>query len=236
MPFFTRSGELVYKRENDSFKTAMVSLPIRSNAGDDWVRVIGKLFTIPTRDSNLRPHPTMTSASPHDRRSGSSPPQFRLRTLMLFVAAICVSLALMRVIGAYGSAVLILVLLSIFAHVAGNALGTKLRDQRKQRSSHEAGDARPLTESDFAPTTRLSRGDSLGITIVVVVCVGAVGGASIGAYLLYQTLGDKATVANMSLGITAFAIIGGFAGFLTSTFLKVLIGANIEAWRNGKGP
>ena len=162
--------------------------------------------------------------------------------MMLFVAAICVSLALMRIIGPYGSFVLILFLLSVFAHVAGNAIGTKLRDQTNRRSPREAGEAsadgpaRPLTESDFAPTTRLSRGDSLGITIVVVVCVGAVVGASIGAYLLYQTLGDKATIANMSLGITACAIIGGFAGFAASTFLKVLIGANVDAWRNGKGP
>ena len=161
---------------------------------------------------------------------------------MLFVAAICVSLALMRIIGPYGSAVLILFLLSVLAHVAGNAIGTKLRDQSNRRSSREAGDTsttgpeRPLAESDFAPTTRLSRGDSLGLTIVVVVCVSAVTGGSVGAYLLYQTLGDKATVANMSLGITAFAIIGGIAGFAASTFLKVLIGANVEAWRDGKGP
>ena len=161
---------------------------------------------------------------------------------MLFVAAICVSLALMRVIGPYGSLVLILFLLSVFAHVAGNAIGTKLRNQGNQPSPREEGDsaatgpARPLAESDFAPATRLSRGDSLGRTIVVIVCVGAVVGAGVGAYLLYTTLGDKATIANMSLGITAFAIIGGFAGFAASTFVKVLIAANVDAWRNGKSP
>ena len=161
---------------------------------------------------------------------------------MLFVAAICISLALMKVIGPYGSFVLILFLLSIFAHVAGNAIGTKLRDQGNRPSPRDEGDttstgpARPLAESDFAPATRLSRGDSLGRSIVVVVCVGAAIGAGVGAYLLFITLGDKATFANMSLGITAFAIIGGFAGFAASTFVKVLIAANIDAWRNGKSP
>ena len=179
---------------------------------------------------------------PPDRRAGLSPPQFGLRSLMLFVAAICVSLALMKVVGPYGSFVLILFLLSVLAHVAGNAIGTKLRDQGSRTISGDGregtsatGGSRQLTAVDFAPVTRLSRRSSLGVTIVVVVCVGVVTGASVGAYLLYTTLGEKATVANMALGVTAFGVIGGFVGFAASTFLKVLVAANLEAWWNGEG-
>jgi hypothetical protein len=47
-------------------------------------------------------------------------------------------------------------------------------------------------------------------------------------------VGDKATWANMSLGIVAFGVIGGILGFLTSSFLKVMIVANVEAWETEK--
>jgi len=55
-----------------------------------------------------------------------------------------------------------------------------------------------------------------------------------GGYWLGQSLGAKATLANMAFGICAFAVIGGILGFLLGTFLKVLVAANLEAWRNGE--
>ena len=49
-------------------------------------------------------------------------------------------------------------------------------------------------------------------------------------------LGRKATLGNVSFGVGAFLVIGGILGYLAGTFLKVLVAANVEAWRNGEPP
>lgn len=56
------------------------------------------------------------------------PPQFSLRALLLGVAAVAALLGLMVAIGPAGSALCLLLLALAIAHVAGNALGTLLRD------------------------------------------------------------------------------------------------------------
>ncbi len=64
-----------------------------------------------------------------DRPISQSLPQFRLRTLFLVVTYLAVVFALMGVIGPIASTALLLLLAMIALHVAGNALGTRLRDE-----------------------------------------------------------------------------------------------------------
>ncbi len=61
-------------------------------------------------------------------------PQFRLRTLMWFVALLAVLFAVMGVIGPLASTGLLMFLVLIGLHVAGNAVGTTLRDSAPRRS------------------------------------------------------------------------------------------------------
>lgn len=168
---------------------------------------------------------------------GLPPPQFRLRSLLIFVGLLCILLALAKVVGSYATLILVLFLLTVVAHVVGNAIGTRLRENNG--SQHRQGDesaemvglSEKLTAQHFAPTTRLSRNHRLGMIVVVCVVTGAIGGSILGGWLLSLAVGNKATWANMSVGVIAMGVLGGFFGFLSSSFLKVLIAANLEAWK-----
>ena len=65
---------------------------------------------------------------PTDRRAGLKPPQFRLSTLLWGMAALSALFAAMTWVGPLAAFGLVLLALSIVAHVAGNALGTRLRE------------------------------------------------------------------------------------------------------------
>src|SRR5882724_10455066 len=102
------------------------------------------------------------------------PPQFGLRTLLLVVTACGVLLALRQWFSLSPIAIVALILLatSVFCHVAGNVIGTRLRDigdgtdvwKGEQRRC-----SKQLEPHDFAPVTRLSQRQSLGASILVVV-------------------------------------------------------------------
>src|SRR4051812_40695997 len=98
--------------------------------------------------------------APDDRRLPLSPPKFRLRTLLLIVSLLCILLAIITSLDAYGMFAAIMLVLSIIAHFVGAAIGHQLRDH----GSQPAEDApkveeryRAVQPAEFAPTTRLSR-------------------------------------------------------------------------------
>ena len=70
----------------------------------------------------------MTDSPPKssDTRPGLKPPQFGLKTLFWLVALLCGVLATLQWSPLIGAAVLLLGA-AVFAHVAGNALGSRLR-------------------------------------------------------------------------------------------------------------
>ena len=107
-----------------------------------------------------------------DRKSTLSL-QFSLRTLMLLMVGVAVTVLVVREIhhwfGPAYAAVVILTILSIFAHVAGAALGGQLRSSKdvpQPEAVEEDGDEEELEsrliqpmeaqKSDFAPQTQLS--------------------------------------------------------------------------------
>lgn len=178
-----------------------------------------------------------------DLRAGLRPPQFGLRMLLIVVSLFCVFLAVAKWLGPAFTIFMLIMLVGVLGHVVGNALGTQLRDtgSRRWKDSPVAPAESPspqetpaLRSVDFAPPSRLTRRQSLGPIVLLFPVVGSALLATIGGYWLGGALGEKATLGRMAFGVGAFAVIGGILGFLGGAFLKVLIGANVEAWDNGE--
>src|SRR5436190_9785699 len=160
------------------------------------------------------------------------PPQFGLRTLLALVAACGGLLALRQWLDPIAIAAIAFLALSIFCHVAGNCLGTRLR---------EIGDNRDLSRDDpsstrisprpqdFAPVTHLGRRHSLGWTIVVASSVGLASGAIGGGLWTFAVSRGQAGALNIAVGVIAFGILGGLAAFATVGFAQVLFGAFWQA-------
>lgn len=181
-----------------------------------------------------------TATSPiTDRRPSLKPPQFRLRTLMWTVAVICVLLAAMKTAGPTASLILGLLVLAVIAHVMGNALGTRLRENG-DRPLPEDGqiDAtfsifhRKARRGDYAPATRLRDRVSLGRAVFVIIAVGALIGAASGGGVLAWANWERATILNIAMGTFASAVLGGFLGFVSSSFIEVAFGALSHALRD----
>ncbi len=177
---------------------------------------------------------------PNDLRPGLRPPQFRLSTLMWLVAALCAVFALAGVVGPYGTLVLVLFVLAVFAHVAGNALGTRLRENgdRPQppddRTPLKLPLNRPPLQDEFAPKTQLGERRPMPWTHLIVTCSGVLVGASLGGLLLTLLNWDRITIASMLFAIFACGVLGGLAGFGIGSFVRVMIGVQSQALREAK--
>jgi hypothetical protein len=186
---------------------------------------------------------TPPDPSTEDLRAGLRPPQFGLRMLLIGVTLFCIFLAAAKWLGPAITLVAIVLLAGVLGHIAGNALGTQLRDTGSRHwkdvaaTSEEIASraaAPTIQSSDFAPPSKLTQRQSLGPIVLLFPVVGSAILAAVGGYWLGGALGEKATLGRMIFGVCAFAVIGAILGFLAGTFLKVLIGANVEAWRNGE--
>ncbi|HEY2413724.1 MAG TPA: hypothetical protein VGI40_15850 [Pirellulaceae bacterium] len=161
------------------------------------------------------------------------PPQFGLRTLFALVAAICVLLALRQWISPLAIAALAFLAVSIFCHVAGNAIGTRLRqigDLPEPASSEPAPSTRRSPKpQDFAPPTQLSRRSNLGWMIIVASSIGVTTGAIGGGLWTFAAGHGHVEPVNIIVGVIAFAFLGGIAAFATFGFVQVLGGAIRQA-------
>ena len=138
--------------------------------------------------------------------------------LAVVVAIACAAIGWLGIAGWLGAAV---VAASIAAHVAGNALGTRLRD---------------ATDRDLDPgRTRFSRGtpplppaqpthleirSPLGRLVPVSAGIGAGCGGLAGSVAL-ATL-TEASAAGAILGGVSSAVIGGLFGFLLASFVEIV--------------
>src|SRR3954467_442153 len=116
-------------------------------------------------------HPKSEIQNPKSLR----PPQFGLRTLLALVAACGGLLALRQWLDPIAIAAIAFLAVSVFCHVAGNCLGTRLRaiGDRPDFPPDDSPAARNLPRpQDFAPVTHLGRRNSLGWTIVIATSVG----------------------------------------------------------------
>lgn len=177
--------------------------------------------------------------SPHEHVTpGLQPPQFRLRTMFWFIALLCAVFALMGTVGPLGAAALVLFVLAAIAHVAGNSLGTRLRASGDQSHATGAGDkaTRPgsLSENDYAPKSKLAERYSLGATIVVLTTLGVILGAGGGGFGLALLNWERLTWPALVLAGVACGVLGGLIGFCASSFVHVLLGAQLQALRGAR--
>lgn len=162
------------------------------------------------------------------------PPQFGLRTLLLVISVAAVLLGLSRWLSPISLAAVILLILSIIAHVAGNIIGSRLRDGRAGHSpatdKHEH--TGPLHEHHFAPVTKLGHRHSLGWLPLVSAVTGGVIGATVGGgwtAVLIQRSFDWLPVV---IATIAFGVLGALGGFVTAGFIKAFNDAWSEAAKN----
>lgn len=146
--------------------------------------------------------------------------QFRLRTVMLSVTLCGAGFALMNAVGPVWSAICFFTLLLIALHVVGNALGTRLREEALADAELE-NEERPVCRMPpptlARPAKRLALHTPLGRWIAVVTTIGIVGGGTLGE--IFFT--GHATQAALVVGTVSSAVLGGFAAFLASSFLRV---------------
>src|SRR2546423_5832014 len=160
------------------------------------------------------------------------PPQFGLRTLFALVAACGGLLALRQWLDPIAIAAIAFLALSMFCHVAGNCLGTRLReigDNRDLPPDDPSSTRTSPRPQDFAPVTHLGRRHSLGWTIVVASSVGLASGAIGGGLWTFAASRGPPGILNIAVGVIAFGILGGLAAFATVGLAQVLLGAIWQA-------
>jgi hypothetical protein len=166
------------------------------------------------------------------------PPQYGLRTLLIVVSSAAALLGLWQWLSPIMFAAVLLLLLSIVAHVAGNVIGSRLRDGILKAKGIEHDPDRPqstlLRDHHFAPVTKLGRRQSLGwiplVSALAGLLIGGAGGGSATAFLLARDFDWFPVV----IAACAFGALGGFGGFLVVGFIQALGEAWHEAAREHK--
>jgi hypothetical protein len=163
-----------------------------------------------------------------DRRPGIGPPRFGLRTLLMLMTGFCLMLVSYVWFGAYVAMLVGLFALAVLGHVAGNWLGTKLRDAGDQhlppehagQVTHSKARGKTLEPQHFAPKSNLHQRSPLPRYVIFTVLGGALLAALGGGLLVWLLNGPRATWSNVAAGGTAFGALGAMATFLVVAFLQ----------------
>jgi hypothetical protein len=135
-------------------------------------------------------------------------------SLAVLIGFTCAAIGWLGLAGWLGALV---VVGSLAAHVAGNALGTRLRDETDERLEKPLRRATPIPAHE---PSLLNGRASLGRLVPVSVGIGAVCGGVAGSYALVLATG--ASYAGAALGGVSSAVIGGLGGFLAASFVEVI--------------
>ncbi|HEX7377228.1 MAG TPA: hypothetical protein VF278_08955 [Pirellulales bacterium] len=165
-----------------------------------------------------------TIAAPSEPGLATSPWQFRLRSMLVWVAALSGLFAVMHLIGAVWSAMLVWFLILAFAHVTANFWGTHVAPRERQS---RLGDPWPDSGapgphfSVMAGAERLRESRQPGWPMLVATVVGALVGGMLGALLMISLRFDHVGYSGVVVGTVSAAIVGGFLGFLTGSFAVI---------------
>lgn len=169
-----------------------------------------------------------------DFRPPLRPPQFSLRSLLLLVTLCAIVCALANVLPPMAIAGLVFLIVSVFAHIAGNAIGTRLRENGSRRV--DANDAPIIGAKDpgpaaprCAPPTKLSERQSLGWPALAATFTGLLIGGGGGGIWTFRMFGPHVAEISVVVAVLAFAALGGFAAFLAFGFAQVGFGALRQA-------
>jgi hypothetical protein len=160
----------------------------------------------------------------------SNSSQFTLRALFAVVALFAIVFALLRYGGGAAAMVVITFGALIAAHVVGNSLGTRLRDDVSREMN-----PRPAHLPQRVPSTpvpidrRLHERTPIGRVILITTGGAAFTAAVLGGAALF--LWTSAGPSGWLVGTLSSAVVGGFVGFLLASFLEMTIRAWWQAAR-----
>jgi len=176
-----------------------------------------------------------TTHQPDDREAGLGPPRFTLRALLVVVTLAGCLFGLMTALGGVWSMAILMFLCLIAAHVAGNSLGTRLRDRASRRTTDElrlpsSNPAPASVKLEVAAPHSLNQRVRLNRLTPVMTAGGALAGGALGG-MLSAGVYPEAGAAAVGLGVISAAVLGAFAGFAASSFFSVARAALGEALR-----
>lgn len=167
----------------------------------------------------------MPPAPPLPRLSSSLP--MTIRTFSWLAVVVGVTMAAVSWLGIAGTLAILVGIACVAAHVAGNAIGTSMRDATDRESRSRTDSV--VMVPDRRPPTLLERGESLGRLVPVSAGIGGLAGGVIGTACLVMFVGSS--LPGAVLGGLSSAVIGGIGGFLIASFVEVVRSAFREADR-----
>jgi hypothetical protein len=163
--------------------------------------------------------PAEEGAHPGD--DGPPPLQFSLKTLLVLTTLACAAFAVVSRLSMLGAVALVWLLMLMAAHVSGNAWGSRAtaRSTRFRKPGTDgAGNPGLLA---CAPQTHLGRQATLGLSMAVMVGVGAAIGSVVGLALIWRHNHGGLGPTGILMGAFSSAVIGAFLSFLACSCLKV---------------
>jgi hypothetical protein len=143
----------------------------------------------------------------------------RLVTYSWLAVVLAVACAAIGWLGLAGWMAAVVLLASVGMHVAGNAIGTRLRESTDRDLGRRPASASAAPLPDYRPT-HLERRSSLGLLVPVAVGIGAACGGTAGTTALLTF--TASSPAGALLGGVSSAVIGGLLGFLGASFVEVV--------------
>ncbi len=145
----------------------------------------------------------------------------RLVTYSWLTVVVAMACAAIGWLGLAGWMAAVVVLASVAMHVAGNALGTRMREAADRERDARSLESRPAA-LPVAPAEpgRLERRETLGRLVPVSAGIGAVIGGLAGSMML--AVFTRSSAAGAILGGASSAVIGGLFGFLAASFVEIL--------------
>ena len=154
----------------------------------------------------------------------------KLSTYSSLAVVVAVAIAAIGWLGLAGWIAVVVIVASVGMHVAGNAIGTRLRDEADRSladrgSSHGYGDLQAYGDwiRSAMPQRRpgrLEKTESLGRLVPVSSVIGGAIGGVAGAMALALVV--KSSLAGALLGGVSSAVIGGLLGFLGASFVEII--------------
>ncbi|MEI6238924.1 MAG: hypothetical protein WCR51_00910 [Planctomycetia bacterium] len=144
----------------------------------------------------------------------------RLVTYSWLVVVVAVACAAITWLGIAGWMAAVVVIASLAAHVAGNALGTKMREATDLDLSRRPASRMQVAAVPIPRPTHLERTGSLGRLVPVSAAIGALCGAVCGTWALVAF--TTCSWAGAVIGGISSAVIGGLFGFLAASFVEIL--------------
>ena len=143
----------------------------------------------------------------------------RLVTYSWLAVVLAVACAAIGWLGIAGWIAVAVTLASVGMHVAGNAIGTGLREatDRDLRRRRPAAVRQPLPA---VTPTHLERRSRLGRLVPVSAGIGACCGGLVGGSALFFLAASSP--AGALLGGLSSAVVGGIAGFLGASFIEIV--------------